>query len=265
MHPKRAPEEKRLRKPVRSTQEIYQSTLRGAGEVVVAGKKVVSYSGMVKKMDDQKNKALEKIDQITDSMSHSPIVKGLIDGGLSLIPFLGTAITTSLDTRAFQLFEENSRRPFLPEKAEILNIPPGPWRRDLVLGQTVSLPDGRQIKPEEVLGPERPGTKFVHVGDTGRTQNLIEQVHGADTLVIESTYIAEETEMADRFGHLTAARAAQLAVDAEVKNLLLTHLSRRYRERDVLAEAREIFPNTFVARDFDTYQIRRGECEKLKE
>ena len=162
-------------------------------------------------------------------------------------------------------FEEKSRRPFLPEKAEILNIPPGPWRRDLVLGQTVSLPDGRQIKPEEVLGPERPGTKFVHVGDTGRTQNLIEQVHGADTLVIESTYIAEETEMADRFGHLTAARAAQLAVDAEVKNLLLTHLSRRYRERDVLAEAREIFPNTFVARDFDTYQIRRGECEKLKE
>jgi ribonuclease Z len=162
-------------------------------------------------------------------------------------------------------FEEKSRRPFLPEKAEALDIPPGPWRRDMVAGKTVTLPDGRQITPDQVLGPERPGTKLVHIGDTGRTNNLIEQVRDADTLVIESTYTSEETEMAHRFGHLTAARAAQLAKDAGVKHLLLTHLSRRYRERDILAEARSIFPNTFVARDFDTYQIRRGECQKIEE
>jgi ribonuclease Z len=162
------------------------------------------------------------------------------------------------------LFEEKARRPFLPEKAEMLDIPPGPWRRDLVAGQIVTLPDGRQINPEQVLGPERPGTKFAHIGDTGRTDNLIEQVRGADTLVIESTYISEEEEMANRFGHLTAARAAKLASDAEVKYLILSHLSRRYRERDVLAEAKEIFPNTFVARDFDAYQVRRGECEKVE-
>ena len=159
-------------------------------------------------------------------------------------------------------FEEKSRRPFLPEKAEALEIPPGPWRRDMVAGKTVDLPDGRQITPDQVLGPERPGTKFVQIGDTGRTDNLIEHVRGADTLVIESTYLTEEIEMAKRFGHLTAAQAAQLAVDADVKHLILTHLSRRYRERDILAEARAIFPNSFVARDFDAYQIRRGECEK---
>lgn len=162
-------------------------------------------------------------------------------------------------------FEEKSRRPFLPEKAEALEIPPGPWRRDMVAGQTVTLPDGREITPDQVLGPERPGVKFVHIGDTGRTQNLIEHVRGADTLVIESTYTSTEVEMAGRFGHLTAAQAAQLALDASVKHLIVTHLSRRYRERDILSEARSVFPNTFVARDFDAYQVRRGECEKRKE
>ena len=162
-------------------------------------------------------------------------------------------------------FEEKSRRPFLPEKAEALAIPPGPWRRDMVAGKTVRLPDGRQISPDQVLGPERPGTKLVLVGDTGRIHNLIEPAHGADTLVIESTYLVEEGELAQRFGHLTATQAAQLACEAEVGHLILTHLSRRYRERDVLAEAQAIFPNSIVARDFDAYQIRRGECGKVSD
>ena len=65
------------------------------------------------------------------------------------------------------LFEEKSRRVFLPERAEQLNVPQGPWRRDLVHGKTVTLPDGRQITPEQVLGPERIGTRLVHVGDVG--------------------------------------------------------------------------------------------------
>ena len=161
------------------------------------------------------------------------------------------------------LFEEKSRRPFLPEKAESLDIPPGPWRRDLVAGKVVTIPDGRQINPDQVLGPERPGTRFVHVGDTGRTDNLVEYVQGADTLVIESTYLEDDADMADRFGHLTAGRAAKLAVQADVKHLILTHVSRRYRERDIKSEARAVFPNTMVARDFDVYQIRRGECVRV--
>jgi len=161
------------------------------------------------------------------------------------------------------LFEEKSRRPFLPEKAEALEIPPGPWRRDLVNGQGITLPDGRQITPDQVLGTERPGTKFVHVGDTGRTENLIPYIQGADALTIEATYLEEEAEMGKRFGHLTAYQAAQLALQGGVKNLILTHVSRRYRERDVKAEARAIFPQSRVARDFDTYQIKRGECIKI--
>jgi len=162
------------------------------------------------------------------------------------------------------LFEEKDRRPFLPEKAETLGIPPGPWRRNLVNGQAVTLPDGRRILPDEVLGPVRPGTRLVHVGDAGRTQDILEICRGVDALVIEATYLQEEAEMAAQFAHLTAGAAAQLAADAGVKHLILTHLSRRYRERDVLAEAQAIFPNTLVARDFDVYQIKRGECTKVE-
>jgi ribonuclease Z len=160
-------------------------------------------------------------------------------------------------------FEEKSRCPFLPEKAKALDIPPGPWRRDLVAGRKATIPDGRVIQPDQVLGPERPGAKLVHVGDAGQVDNLIQHVQGADTLVIEATYLEDDAEMARRFGHLTAYQAARLAFEAGVRNLILTHISRRYRERDVLTEASVVFPNTRIARDFDTYQIKRGECTKI--
>jgi ribonuclease Z len=162
------------------------------------------------------------------------------------------------------LFEEKTRRPFLPENADELNIPPGPWRRDLVNGNSITLPDGRIILPDQVLGPERPGTRIAHVGDVGRVDELRDAVQDVDALIIEATYLEDESELADQFAHLTAAKAAQLAVDAGVKYLILTHISRRYRERDVLAEAQAIFPNTSVARDFDAFQVRRGECVKLE-
>jgi ribonuclease Z len=156
------------------------------------------------------------------------------------------------------LFEEKNRRPFLPEQAEALDIPPGPWRRDLVKGLSVTLPDGRQVLPDQVLGPERPGTRLVHVGDAGRTDDLVEICRGADGLIIEATYLEEEAGMAREFGHLTALQTAKLAQKASVRQLILTHISRRYRERDVLAEAQSVFASTAIARDFDTFQIRRG-------
>ena len=161
-------------------------------------------------------------------------------------------------------FEGKPRRPFLPEKAELLDIPPGPWRRELVEGKKATLPDGRQIEPDQVLGPERPGTKLVHVGDTGEVNNLLEPVRDADALVIEATYLDQDAEMAKRFGHLTAHQAAKLAFDAGVKNLILTHISRRYRERDVQEEARGFFQNAIVARDFDTYLIKSGEFLRVE-
>jgi ribonuclease Z len=161
------------------------------------------------------------------------------------------------------VFEEKARRPFLPEKADELGVPFGPERRDLVAGKTINLPNGHTVTPDEVLGPVQKGLKLVVVGDTGRTDNLLEACKDADALVIESTYLNEEAEMAHDFAHLTAQQAAELAVKANIKQLILTHISRRYREKDVLKEAQAVYPNAAVARDFDIFQIKRdGEAEE---
>jgi ribonuclease Z len=98
---------------------------------------------------------------------------------------------------------------------------------------------------------------LVHVGDAGVTSNLVDVARDADCLVIEATYLEEEADMARQYAHLTARMAAELAATAGVKKLILTHISRRYREKDVLAEAEAIFPNVSVARDLDVFTITR--------
>ena len=161
-------------------------------------------------------------------------------------------------------FQEKARRPFLVEQADALGVPAGPERGRLVAGQTVTLADGRVVTPDMVLGEETQGVKFVYVGDTGRTDNLREVVQGAHTLVIESTFIESEAEQARVFGHLTARQAATLAAECGVGSLILNHVSRRYRERDIVEEARRYFPDSYVARDFDHFVMRRGKpVEKL--
>jgi len=155
------------------------------------------------------------------------------------------------------IFEEKARRPFLSQKADELGVPFGPERHELVAGNAISLSDGRLIKPDMVLGALEKGSKLVVVGDAGRTDNLLEVCKDADGLVIESTYLDQEVDMAKQFSHLTARMGAELAIAAGVKKLILTHISRRYREKDVIAEAQSVFPNTVVARDFDTFQIKK--------
>jgi ribonuclease Z len=155
------------------------------------------------------------------------------------------------------VFEELPRRPFLPERADELKIPPGPIRRNLVEGRNVTLPDGHVVTPDDVLGPPRRGARLVHVGDCGTTDGLLEICHGAEGLVIEATYLEYEAELARKFSHLTARQAAEFALQAEIGHLYLTHISRRYREQQVLEEASAIFPDVDVVRDFDRFEIRR--------
>ena len=161
------------------------------------------------------------------------------------------------------LFEEKSRRPFLAEKAARMGVPMGPERGRLVRGEAITLVDGTVVHPEDVLGPEQPGARLAFVGDAATTRGLQSIVQGVDALVIEATYIHSEAALAREYGHLTARRSAELARDAGVHALILTHLSRRYAERDVFAEARAAFPNTFVARDFDHFEISKGGDVKL--
>jgi ribonuclease Z len=156
------------------------------------------------------------------------------------------------------VFQERARRPFLVERAEALGVPAGPERARLVRGEAVQLTDGRLIQPDDVLGPSRPGTKFVFVGDASRVDDLVEPVRGADALVIEATYTSLEADVAREFGHLTARQAAELAVEAGVGHLILHHVSRRYSEREILAEATTLFADAIVARDLDHFQIRRN-------
>lgn len=153
------------------------------------------------------------------------------------------------------LFEECSRRPFLADRAEALGVPKGPERAALVRGQSVTLADGRTINADDVLGPAKAGARLAYVGDTGSTRDLVAAVRNVDTLVIESTYLAVEKDLARRFAHLTAADAARLAAEANVGQLVLTHISRRYHENEVLQEATAVFPNVHVARDFDQLRV----------
>lgn len=154
-------------------------------------------------------------------------------------------------------FSEKPRRPFLADRAEALGVPAGPVRRDLVNGQTVTLSDGRVIKPEDVMGPARPGISIALTGDTGQVEPLVDAVRGVDVLVCEATYLSRDTDMARRFGHSTAAEAAWLAREAGARMLVLNHLSQRYRVREILAEVNEIFEPAFVARDFDRFTVTR--------
>jgi len=152
-------------------------------------------------------------------------------------------------------FREKEKRPFLVDTAEALGVPAGPERGRLVRGETVTLADGTVVHPDQVLGPPVPGAKLVFVGDAARIHNLIEEASNADALVIEATYLSKEEKLAREYGHLTAAKAATLARQAGVRQLYLTHISRRYSEEAILAEAKAIFPQTVVVRDLDRFRI----------
>jgi ribonuclease Z len=157
------------------------------------------------------------------------------------------------------VFEEKPRPRMLPDRLAALEVPAGPERGRLLRGETVLLPDGRRIAPDEVLAPPEPGTRLVVVGDAADAEELLDEVRGADALVIEATFLERDADKAAERGHLTAAQAARLARSANVRALYLTHLSSRYEQAEIEAEARAIFPGATVARDFDRIAVRAAE------
>ena len=157
------------------------------------------------------------------------------------------------------IFEEDARRPFLADKADALGVPQGPERGRLLAGEAIVTPAGRIVRPEEVLGAVIKGAKVVITGDLGRTDDIREAVQDADALVIESTFLHRDFDIARRVAHITAAQAAELAIDGNVKFLFLTHISRRYREFEVIREIRHAFPNSYVPRDLDRFAIFRDQ------
>ncbi|MBR0868964.1 ribonuclease Z [Bradyrhizobium tropiciagri] len=158
------------------------------------------------------------------------------------------------DSYAF-VFESPARRHVRPDRLAALGVPDGPVRKDLAQGRSIRLADGRIIDPENVLGPPQGGTKLVVIGDTETTDGLAEHIRAADLLVIEATFLARDSAVARDYGHLTAAEAASLAAANGVKQLILTHISGRYSDEEILAEATNIFPNSRVAIDLDRVAV----------
>jgi ribonuclease Z len=140
---------------------------------------------------------------------------------------------------------------FNPDRARAMGVPEGPLWGRLHKGETVTLPDGRDISPDMLVGEARRGRKVVLTGDTRPCESVVAAAWDADVLVHEATFANEEIERARETGHSTAAEAAGIAKASSARRLILTHISARYsREVDLLeSEARAVFPNTQVARD----------------
>ena len=167
----------------------------------------------------------------------------------------------------WSLIESNRPGRFDVEGADALGVPNGPERGALQRGEQVTLTDGRTVMPADVLGPPRPGRKLVITGDTAPTEGIVEAAWGADVLVTEATFSDEERGRAEETKHQTATQAAEMAQRAGVALLALTHLSNRYFGPEIAREAREIFPETVVPRDFDVVEIpysERGTPQLIK-
>jgi ribonuclease Z len=167
----------------------------------------------------------------------------------------------------YALVEEPRPGRFDVEAADALGVPPGRERGQLQRGNSITLPDGRTITPAAVLRPARSGRKLVLTGDTTPAASVLEIAHAADLLVHEATFAEEEEERAHETAHSTAREAAELARAAEVKMLALTHLSNRYFGPELVREARAVFPDTVVPKDFDIIEVRfeeRGGPRLLK-
>ena len=165
-------------------------------------------------------------------------------------------------------YEFNYERPtgkFLPEKAKELGIPKGSMWGKLASGESIILDDGREIRPEEVTLPREKGLKIVYSGDTKPCDGIRRAAEKADLLIHEAMYTEEHSQLADERGHSTAKQAAEIALEAGVQLLVLTHYSPRYENGDkILEEAKQIFENTIVAKDMMSIHLSYNGSVKMK-
>jgi ribonuclease Z len=167
----------------------------------------------------------------------------------------------------WSLIEATRPGRFDVEAADALGVPSGPARGALQRGESVTLPDGSAVSADQVLGPPRPGRKIVITGDTAPSESIVAAAWGAEVLVTEATFSEEELERAQETMHQTAAQAAGIAQRANIGLLALTHLSNRYFGPEIAREAREIFPETVVPKDFDVVEVpfaERGTPQLVK-
>ena len=167
-----------------------------------------------------------------------------------------------VEAYGYAFIEDDRPGRFDVEAARALGVAEGPDFGRLQRGETVN-----GVKPEQVVGEDRAGRRIVYTGDTAPVQSVEIYAAGADVLVHEATFCEDERGRARETGHSTARQAATTALEAEVKLLVLTHLSTRYFPRDIRDEARAVFENTVVPRDFDSIEVpfpERGDPHLVK-
>ena len=180
--------------------------------------------------------------------------------GYAIAPF---PVEHRVRAYGYAFAEDDRPGRFDADTAAALGVTPGPDFGRLQAGETVG-----GVLPEQVLGAPRRGRRIVISGDTAPCQATEVFAHEADLLVHEATFLDDELARARETGHSTARQAAEVAASAEVRLLALTHLSTRYFPRDIRDEARAVFPETLVPRDFDTIEVpfpERGEPHLVKE
>ena len=165
------------------------------------------------------------------------------------------AVEHGVTALGYALVEEARPGRFDVETATRLGVPDGRERGLLQRGESVTLADGRVVTPQDVLGGAREGRKVVLAGDTAPAASVVDAASGADLLVHEATFLADELERARETSHSTAGGAALVAQEAGVKLLALTHVSTRYFGHQVVEEAAQLFEATVVPRDFDLVTI----------
>jgi ribonuclease Z len=167
----------------------------------------------------------------------------------------GFAVEHAAEALGYALVEPERPGRFDVAAANALGVPDGPARGRLQAGEEVTVESGRTVAPADVLGEPRPGRKVVYTGDTAPSPLVVEAAHGADLLVHEASFLAEESERARETMHSTAGEAAEVARLAQVRLLALTHVSPRYFGPELADEAQEVFPDTVVPRDFDLIEV----------
>ncbi|HET6405812.1 MAG TPA: MBL fold metallo-hydrolase, partial [Candidatus Thermoplasmatota archaeon] len=157
---------------------------------------------------------------------------------------------------AYAVVEDPRPGRFNKPRALELGVPEGKAFGQLQRGEAVTLPDGRLITPDMVLGPTRRGRKVVYTGDCVPSEHTVELAQGADILIHEATY-ANDFPDANKHGHSTAAQAAFIAKAARASRLFLTHISPRYTNaKPLVEEARKIFPESHEAHDLLQFVVR---------
>ncbi|NSL50422.1 ribonuclease Z [Calidifontibacillus erzurumensis] len=160
----------------------------------------------------------------------------------------------------YRIIEKDLKGSLQVEKLKALGIPPGPIYKKLKDGKTVTLDDGTILHGADFVGADKPGRKLAIVGDTRISKKAIELALDVDVLVHEATFGKEDQIIAHNYYHSTTEQAAYVAKEANVKKLILNHLSSRYQGEDLnqlLIEAQQIFPNVFIAFDFYRHEITR--------